>query len=319
MLWVEKYRPKNLNEVLGQDVGKVRELIKNPLSMPHFLFLSKSPGTGKTSYAYAIINELKVLRNDILVTNSSDERKLESIRGTVKDFARTRRTKAQIPRIILMDEFDGMTGAAQNALRYLMEHYSSNCKFILTANNEEKIIEPIMSRCVVIRIKETNKDQIADRLVVILKSENVNYENQAIKKIVDIHYPDIRQMINHLQELSSVGVTMETVKTRMELEEEFYKLLRARNPYNARKYVVEKGLDPRDLLHFTIDRMISDEKLKPTNTTGATIDESTWQTYKTKINEMVLFGAEIDYRMAVGADSEIQLFAFVLKFMSVWR
>lgn len=300
LIWTEKYRPKNLDEFIG-DRTKVKELIKEPLAMPNFLLVSRSPGTGKTSLGYVIKNEIGCPDSDFLILNSSDDRKIETIRTTVKDFAITMRRKKSVPRLILMDEGDGMMSTAQNALRFLMEKYSSNCKFIITANDENKIIEPIRSRCVVMRMRELDKKSIMERLTEIVLAESVKYDSLALEKIIGMHYPDMRQMINHCQELSP-DISLERVRTKTELESQFYSLLQQREPYKMRKFVIENRLEPDELLKYIIERTLEEHEEE--------ID---------KVKDMVIFAAEIAYRMKMGADSEIQLQAFCFKYMDIWK
>jgi replication factor C small subunit len=297
LVWSETYRPKTINEIVGQeDIKKeLSELIKKPLEMPHFLFVGRSPGTGKTTFAHAIKNEIKCPSSDIMVLNSSDERKLETIRDKVKDFVITQKLKMDTPRLVIMDEFDGMLSASQDALRFLMEKYSSNCKFLLTANDETKIIEPILSRCKVFRVTELPKEKILERLKFICESESVVYEVPALKKIIDIYYPDMRSMINELQSLASIGINEQYVKTRTELADQFYDLLKTGNPHDTRRFVIENSLDPTELLKRTLENMLKDsDSYNP---------ESFWEL------------AEADYRIRTGADPEIQLFAFILRFI----
>lgn len=311
LVWSEEYRPKNLETFISNDKDTIRNLIKNPMSMPNLLFVSKRPGTGKTSLANVIRREIKCHKSDFLILNSSDDRKIEVIRGVVKDFAMSMRRDPKIPKIILMDESDGMLPASQNALRFLMEKYSSNCKFILTCNNEEKIIEPIRSRCVILRFKEIPKQKIGERLEFILKEEEVNLEAGVIDKIIEMHYPDMRSMINHLQEVGSKGsIKLEDIKTKMQLEDEFYAILKQGNPYQSRKFVIEKALDPESVLKRTLNNIIRDKELQ---------EKFDKEVFKERIIEIYWIGAEINYRMISGADSEIQLLAFILKFIQTFR
>lgn len=300
ILWVEKYRPESLKYIIGQDIEKIQSLIKDPMKMPNFLFVSKCPGTGKSSVAFAIRKEIGIQSTDFMFTNSSDERKMDFIRTTLKSFAMTMRSNPDIPRLIMMDEIDGMREDSQKMLLGFIEKYKTNVRFILTANNEEDIIEPIKSRCVIIRFHNPPKDKIKVLLMDICTREQVTFELSAIDKIIDIHYPDIRSMINTLQENASVGITMDNIKTRTDLEDQYYDLLKARNPFGARELVIKNNMDVALLLKRTI--------------------EKTSKEYKDikKLRVMVYFAAEINYRMAVGSDKEIQMFAFSLKWLEIF-
>jgi len=300
ILWVEKYRPQLLKDIIGQDIEKIQSLIKEPMKMPNFLLVSKSPGTGKTTTALAIKREINLPDSDFMVTNSSDERKMDYIRTTLKSFAMTRRTNPDIPRIIMMDEFDGMLVPAQEMLRGFIEKYKTNVRFILTANNEEDIINPIKSRCVIIRFREPSREDIKNLLVDICMKEKVNFETDAIEKLIDTYYPDIRSMINCLQENASTGITIKAIKTRTDLEDQYYDLLKVRNPFGARELVIKNNMDVALLLKTTIKKTAEDYKdIK-------------------QLREIVYFAAEINYRMAVGSDKEIQMFAFSLKWLEIF-
>jgi len=308
MLWTEKYRPKNFDELVGQDTSEIRKLVSKPMSMPNFLFVSRSPGTGKTSSAYVIKRTIKCPNKDFLIMNSSDERKIDSIRGRLKDFVTTRRTKKSVPRLVLLDEIDGMITGSQEALRFLMEKYSSNVRFLLTANREEKVIEAVSSRCTIVRMRDPPKEDIQKRLYYIIGMEKIQISGEAVQKLIEINYPNMRNMINQLQLLSmreSIGV--QDVKAITETENEFYGLLKKRNPYETRKFIIQNNLNPRDLCKSLLEITIKDEELKVKSD------------YRERLKNFAWFTAEIDSRMSYGADSEIQMFALILKWLDIWR
>lgn len=300
ILWVEKYRPDYLKDIIGQDIEKIQSLVKDPMKMPNFLLVSKSPGTGKSTTAFAIKREIGLPDSDFMVTNSSDERKMDFIRTTLKSFAMTLRSNPNIPRIIMMDEFDGMLVPAQEMLRGFIEKYKTNVRFILTANNEEDIINPIKSRCVIIRFRNPLKSEIYTRLTNICNAEKVSYDSLGMDKLIDMHYPDIRSMINCLQENASVGINVHSIKSRTDLEDQYYDLLKIRNPFGARELVIQNNMDVALLLKRTIEKTAEDYKdIK-------------------QLRAIVYFAAEINYRMASGSDKEIQMFAFSLKWLEIF-
>ncbi len=145
--------------MVGDFKEKIIKYLEDPASIPHFLLYSKSPGTGKTTLAKAIINELE-LKRDSLVLNSSDDRKIDTIREKVKEFSMTKGTKPGIRRVVFLDEFDGMLKASQDALRNIMETYASNVFFILTCNNINKVIEPLQSRCLKVAFTYPDKKEV---------------------------------------------------------------------------------------------------------------------------------------------------------------
>jgi len=311
MILFEKYRPQTFGEIIHDQKDTIQQETQNPLAMPHFLFISRSPGTGKTSMAHVIRRAIGTPISNFMILNSSEDRKLDTIRGKVLDFARSKSTNPDAPRIILMDEADGMLSQTQNALRNIMETYSSNCKFILTANYENKIIDPIRSRCSVIYFTEPNKEQVFQRLKYICEQEKVTYTDEALAKIISLNYPDMRAMINEIQRLAIKGITVEIIRSPTHLEEEFYGLLKAKRPFDARKFAVDKGLDPESLVHYCFERTLGDDKFLLTHSRD---NEGT------QIRELVYWTAEISYRMGSrSAHKDIQLMAWILKWSEVFR
>jgi len=193
-IWVEKYRPTNLEEYVGNDhvKKKVAQYIKEN-DPPHLLFYGKQ-GTGKTSLA-KIIAENTV--SDVMYVNASDENSVETVRNKIKGFASSVGFKSL--KIIILDECDFISPSGQAALRNLMETFSRTTRFILTANYHEKIIDPIISRCQIYQIVPPTRKDVAVRLGNILKAENIKFDVADIKVLVDATYPDIRQLINSAQ------------------------------------------------------------------------------------------------------------------------
>ena len=193
-LWVEKYRPKNLENYIGNEhlKSKVEHYLKSG-DVPHLLLYGKA-GTGKTTLAKLIINNIEC---DYLYINASDENNVDTVRTKVKNFASTIGFKDN--KVIILDECDYITPNAQAALRNLMETFSKHCRFILTCNYVERIIDPIQSRCQSFQIIPPSKQEVAKHLHKILVQENVIDKPEDIKILVETGYPDIRRIINSAQ------------------------------------------------------------------------------------------------------------------------
>ncbi len=194
-LWVEKYRPSKLDTYIGNEHLKSKvSIYLESGDLPHLLLYGKA-GTGKTTLAKILTKQIEC---DHLYINASDENNIETVRTKIKNFASSVGFKDL--KIITLDECDYITPNAQAALRNLMETFSRHCRFILTCNYVERIIEPIQSRCQSFHIEPLTRMEVARHLVDnILKNENVEYELEDIKVIVDSNYPDIRRVINTSQ------------------------------------------------------------------------------------------------------------------------
>ena len=199
-LWVEKYRPRKLTEYVGNE--HLKQKVSDYLTsgdVPHLLFFGKA-GTGKTTLAKLIVNSINC---DHIIINASDENNVDTVRNKVKGFASTVGFKDL--KVIILDEFDYMTPNAQAILRNLMETFSKHCRFILTCNYVEKVIDPIQSRCQTFQIVPPSKKEVAVQISQILGKEGVGFQPTDLVPIIDSSYPDIRKIINTCQLNSSKG------------------------------------------------------------------------------------------------------------------
>ena len=193
-LFVEKYRSKTLEDYIGNEQLKsivAQYIKKNDLQN---LLLYGTPGTGKTTLAKLIVNNFDC---DFLYINASDERGIDTIRDKVQGFASSASFKPI--KIIILDEADFLTIQAQASLRNIIETYSRTTRFILTCNYLERIIDPLQSRCQVLKITPPSKKEVAQHVAIILDKEEINYELEDLALVVNKHYPDVRKILNTCQ------------------------------------------------------------------------------------------------------------------------
>ena len=204
-VWVEKYRPKKLSEVVGQKaiVERLSSYVRTR-SMPHMLFAGPA-GCGKTTSAMSLARELygDSWRENLIELNASDERGIDVVRGKIKDFARAATIGGSEFKIIFLDEADSLTSDAQAALRRTMERYTATCRFILSCNYSSKIIEPIQSRCAVFRFKPLMEADVREYLMRIASAEKLDLREGGVDAITSIATGDLRKATNMLQVAAS--------------------------------------------------------------------------------------------------------------------
>ena len=206
-VWVEKYRPRKLSDVVGQKaiVERLSSYVRTR-SMPHMLFAGPA-GSGKTTCAMALARELYAdgWRDNLIELNASDERGIDVVRGKIKDFARSATVGTNEFKIIFLDEADSLTSDAQAALRRTMERYTATCRFILSCNYSSKIIEPIQSRCAVFRFKPLLEDDVRAYLRRIASAEELQLGDDGADAIASIAAGDLRKATNILQVSASAS------------------------------------------------------------------------------------------------------------------
>jgi len=242
-LWVEKYRPSKITDIILNDGN--REFFNNLDEKTPHIFLWGAPGAGKTTLAKIIVND--ILKCQYLYINASDENGVDTIRNKVISFSQTKSLDGNI-KVIILDESDGLTNESQRVLRNVMEEYSENVRFILTANYANKIIEPIQSRCLVFNIKP-NLEESYNRCLYILQNENIKIDDDTktlLKPFIEKRNLDLRRCINDLQRYSVDGklnLNSSFSNSNIHAQHIIKSLLLKDSCWNIRKYVLSNEIN----------------------------------------------------------------------------
>jgi len=298
-LWVEKYRPNNLDTYIGNEhlKSKVSAYLESG-DLPHLLLFGKA-GTGKTTLAKILVKNIEC---DYLYINASDENNVETVRTKVKNFASTMGFKDY--KVIILDECDYITPNAQAALRNLMETFSKHCRFILTCNFVERIIDPIQSRCQSFQIIPPSKKEVAKHTHDILLKENVMSDMNDLKVLIDSGYPDIRRVINAAQrnvvkgklKLDTTSIIQNDYKLKL------LKILKTQDKKNAFKDIRQLLLDNKITDFADLFRLLYDE-----------VDD--WG--KGHVAECILIIARYELSDGQVPDKEINAMAMLIELLGV--
>ena len=302
VLWVEKYRPKSINDcILPTSLKETFSEMVDKKQIPNLL-LSGGPGVGKTTVAKAMLESLNC---DYIVINGSMNGNIDTLRNEIKDFASTI-SFTTTRKFVILDEADYLNAqSTQPALRNFMEEYSKNCGFILTCNFKNRIIDPLHSRCSVVEFKidKNDKPKLASnfmkRVDHILTSENVEYDKKVVAQMIMNYFPDWRRVINELQRYSVVGEIDVGILSNFG-DDSINKLigfLKNKQFENMRKWVGENEIDTTSLFRKLYD--LSSKVMK-----------------NTSIPQLAITLADYQYKAAFVADHEINLVACLTEVMT---
>jgi replication factor C small subunit len=303
-MWAEKYRPQKLDDMTNQTeiVSRLKMFVQEK-NLPHLLFVGPA-GVGKTTSILALARDLygPGYRNFILELNASDERGIDVIREKVKNFARTAAIASPVSfKMLIMDEADSLTSAAQHALRRTMEIYTRTCRFCLIGNYSENIIDPIQSRCSIFRFSPLDEKDMKTYVMNIVENEQVEIIEEGLDAIYQASGGDLRKATNLLQAAAATKDVIDDVTIYEVLGKVSPERIRAMIQQSLegnfleareilRELLIDQGLAPDDII-----RMVYSELMRNT------VLSEQW---KVKLSDKV---GEVDYRLTQGARPEIQL------------
>ena len=297
-LWVEKYRSPTLEDYVGNESIKdfIQECItKNDI--PHMIF-SGPPGTGKTTLAKIIVNNIDC---DYLYINATDERSMDVMRDKVKGFASSASFKPL--KVVILDEADFIRIDSQALLRNVIETFSLNTRFILTCNYVERIIDPIQSRCQVLNIIPPSKKDIATHVAIILDKEEITYEAQDLVKVVNKFYPDLRKTLGTCQILSK--------DSKLIIDDNI--LISG----NYRELILKELKQPSSKSFNNIRQIIADSQVGEFEEIYKFLFEHIDEYAKNNIGEVIVLLEEYMFHANFKVDKEINMLALIYRILSL--
>jgi replication factor C small subunit len=309
-IWIEKYRPTKLADIVGQDeiVERLSSYVKSG-NLPHLLFTG-SAGVGKTTAAVTLAHEFfgESWQMNFRELNASDERGIDVVRNQIKQFARTTPLGDATFKVLFLDEADALTTDAQAALRRTMESYAKTCRFILSCNYSSKIIDPLQSRCAIYRFRPLAPQAVKEEIGRIATKEGLKVTPDALDAMVYIAQGDMRKAINALQGAAIISTTIEapmvyaiTSNARPDEIEELLRLALAGEFDGAESLLMhllhERGIAPNELINQCYRALVKrgmDRALKV---------------------ELIDALGETDFRLSEGGNSDIQMEALIARFV----
>ncbi|SMN19521.1 similar to Saccharomyces cerevisiae YNL290W RFC3 Subunit of heteropentameric Replication factor C (RF-C) [Maudiozyma saulgeensis] len=310
--WVEKYRPQTLDDVYGQTsiVTTVRKFIEEG-KLPHLLFYGP-PGTGKTSTIVALARELygKNYSNMVLELNASDDRGIDVVRNQIKDFASTRQIFSSGFKLIILDEADAMTNAAQNALRRIIEKYTKNTRFCILANYAHKLTPALLSRCTRFRFQPLPSDAIERRIANVLVHEHIKLSDQAKIALLKLSKGDMRRVLNVLQ---AGKATLDDPEKDEITDETIYECCGAPRPADVTAILKSILEDDWSTAYYTLNKIRQTNGLALIDLIEGMIEileEYELQNETTRIELLTRLG-DIEYSISKGGNDRIQSSAVI--------
>jgi len=309
-IWIEKYRPQKLSDIVGQDeiVERLSSYVRSG-NLPHLLFTG-SAGVGKTTAAVTLAREFfkDNWQRNFREMNASDERGIDVVRNQIKEFARTGR-EGDVPfKILFLDEADALTTDAQSALRRTMETYAQTCRFILSCNYSSKIIDPIQSRCAIYRFKPLGPDAIREELRRIALREGLTISPEAMEAFVYIAQGDMRKAINAVQGAAIISPSID--------EKRVYSITSTARPDEIEDLLALSLKGDFDGAETLLAQLLHERGIAPNELINqcyrALVKRDMDRGLKVRLIDHL---GETDFRLSEGADSDIQMEALIARFV----
>lgn len=307
---MEKYRPSSLDEVYGQEeiVNTVRKFVHSG-KLPHLLFYGP-PGTGKTSTITALAKEIygPNYKNMVLELNASDDRGIDVVRNQIKDFASTMQIFSRGFKLIILDEADAMTAAAQNSLRRIIERYTKNTRFCILANYSHKLNPALLSRCTRFRFNPISEDAIRERVQNVIQQENLSISAEAEDALLKLSKGDMRRALNVLQ---ACKAALESPDDQVDIDM-IYECVGAPHPRDIETILDLVLKDDWTTTYLTFDKFKRTKGLALVDLVQGFVEILSSYDLKSATRVKILKGlADIEYGVSKGGNDKIQTSAVI--------